>query len=72
MKEVAVVMKSIELSLGMGKCAILAVERGKMKPTENIVLSKDQIIEVLEDNKLYTYLYSKNQDSVEKSIVSKE
>ena len=29
MKEVTVVMKSIRLSLGMDKCAILAVERGE-------------------------------------------
>ena len=54
MKEVTVVMKSIGLSLGMG--AILAIERGKVKPTEDIVLSKDQFIEALEDNKIYTYL----------------
>ena len=31
MKEVTVVMKSIGLSLGMDKCDIFAVERGKVK-----------------------------------------
>ena len=79
MKEVTVVMKSIGLSLGMDKCAILAVERGKVKPTEDIVLSEDQIIEALEDNKLYTYLgMAQREDCVDsliketKSIVSKE
>ena len=56
MKEVTIVMKSIGLSLGMDKCAILAGERGKVKPAEDIVLSEDQIIKALEDNKLYTYL----------------
>ena len=56
MKEVTIMMKSIGLSLGMDKCAILAGERGTVKPTEDIVLSEDQIIKVLEDNKLYTYL----------------
>ena len=76
MKEVTVVMKSIGLSLGMDKCAILAVERGKVKPTEDIVLSEDQIIEALEDNKLYTYLgMAKREDCVDsliKETVKKE
>ena len=76
MKEVKVVMKSIGLSLGMDKCAILAVERGKVKPTEDIVLSEDQIIEALEDNKLYTYLGMAQRedcvDSLIKETVKKE
>ena len=44
MKEVTVVMKSIELTLGMDNCTTLAVEREKVKPSEGIVLSEDQII----------------------------
>ena len=76
MKEVTVVMKSIGLSLGMDKCAILAVERGKVKPAEDIVLSEDQIIEALEDNKLYTYLGMAQRedcvDSLIKETVKKE
>ena len=76
MKEVTVVMKSIGLSLGMDKCAILAVERKKVKPTEDIVLSEDQIIEALEDNKLYTYLGMAQRedcvDSLIKETVKKE
>ena len=69
-------MKSIGLSLGMDKCAVLAVERGKVKPTEDIVLSEDQIIEALEDNKLYTYLGMAQRedcvDSLIKETVKKE
>ena len=38
MKEVTVVMKRIGLSLGMNKCATLAVDMEKVKPTEDIVL----------------------------------
>ena len=76
MKEVTVVMKSIGLSLGMDKCAILAVERGKVKPTEDIVLSEDQIIKALEDNKLHTYLGMAQRedcvDSLIKEAVKKE
>ena len=72
-KEVTVVMKSIELSLGMDKCAILAAERGKMKPTKDILLSEDKIIEELEDNKLYTYLgMAQREDSLVKEAVKKE
>ena len=47
------------LGLGMDKCATfgatLAVGRGKVKPTEDIVLSEDQIIEALENNMLLLY-----------------
>ena len=47
-----------------------------MKPTEDIVLSEDQIIEALEDNKLYTYLgMAQREDSVDsliKETVKKE
>ena len=69
MKEVTVVTNSIRLSLGMDKCGILAVERGKVKPTEDIVLSENQIIEALEDNKLYTYLgMSQREDCVDSLI----
>ena len=47
-----------------------------MKPTEDILLSEDQIMEALEDNKLYTYL-GKTQsedciDSFIKETVKKE
>ena len=78
MKEVTVVMKSIGLTLGMDKCATLAVERGKVKPTEDkdIVMSEDQIIEALDDNKLYTYLGMAQRedciDSLLKEAVKKE
>ena len=76
MKEVTVVMKSIWLSLGMDKCAILAAEREKVKPTEDILLSEDQIIETLEDNKLYPYLGMAQRedcvDSLIKEAVKKE
>ena len=69
MKEVTVVMKSIRFSLGMDKCANLAVETGKVKPTEDIVLSEDQIIEALEDNKLYTYLRMAQRDNCVDSLI---
>ena len=69
MKEVTVVMKSIGLSLGMDKCAIVAVETGKVKPTEDIVLSDDQIIEALEDNKLYTYLRMAHREDCVDSLI---
>ena len=69
MKEVTVVMKSIGLSLGMDKCASLAVERGKVKPTEDIVLSEDQIIEALEDG---TKRREDCVDSLIKETVKKE
>ena len=46
------------LSLGMDKCAILAVERRKMKPTEDIVLSADKIIETLENTRrIISYIH---------------
>ena len=76
MKEVTVVMKSIGLTLGMDKYATLAVERGKVKSTEDIVMSEDQIIEALDDNRLYTYLGMAQRedciDSLLKEAVKKE
>ena len=49
---------------------------GERKPTEGIVLSEDQIIEALEDNKLYTYLGMAHRedyiDSLVKEILKKE
>ena len=47
-----------------------------MKPTEGIVLPEDQIMEALEDNKLYTYLGMTQRencvDSLIKEAVKKE
>ena len=50
--------------------------RGEVKPADDIVLSEDQIIEALEDNKLYTYLGMAQRedciDSLIKETVKKE
>ena len=68
MKEVTVLMRSIGLSLGMDKCAILAVERGKVKPTEDIVLSDDQIIESIS----YIHIWEWHKEKIVLKVLSRK